>query len=69
MRRAGTAAGAAGTIAAGRQLQSLVFGIAVTDPATLGAVAMVLGAITLLASYVPARAAARVDPLNALRAE
>ena len=65
----GIPAGFVAAIIAARQLQSLVFGIAVTDRATLGAVAVVLVAITLIASYLPARSAARVDPLNALRAE
>jgi putative ABC transport system permease protein len=66
---AGIPIGVAAALVAARSLKSLVFGIGVTDPATLGAVAAVLVCITLVASYLPARSAARIDPLNALRAE
>jgi ABC-type antimicrobial peptide transport system permease subunit len=59
----------AATLIAARSLASLVYGIPVTDPPTLGAVAAILVAITLLASYLPARSATRIDPLNALRVE
>jgi putative ABC transport system permease protein len=65
----GIACGLAAAIAAGRSLASLVFGITATDPATLGAVAALLTAVTLLACYLPARAATRVDPMDALRSE
>ena len=65
----GIACGVAGAIAAARSLASLVFGVAVTDPATLGSVAALLTVVTLLACYMPARSATRVDPLEALRAE
>lgn len=61
--------GVAAALVAARSLKSLVFGIGVTDPATLGAVAVVLVCVALVASYLPARSAARTDPLNALRAE
>ena len=50
----------------GRSLASLVFGVTVTDPATLGTVAALLTVVTLLACYMPARSATRVDPLEAL---
>ena len=50
-------------------LASLVYGITVTDPSTLGAVAAVLVGVTLFASFLPARSAARVDPLTILRTE
>ena len=52
-----------------RAAASLLFVVGVTDPATLGLVAALLTAVTLLACYVPARSATRVDPLNALRLE
>jgi ABC-type antimicrobial peptide transport system permease subunit len=65
----GVPAGVAAAVVAARSLASLVFGITVNDPATLGAVAALLVGITLFASYLPARSAARTDPLTALRAE
>ena len=65
----GIPVGFAAALVAARSLESLVFGIGVNDPATLGAVVAVLVCITLVASYLPARSAAQTDPLNALRAE
>jgi len=56
-------------VAAARSLASLVFGVNVTDPATLGTVAALLTVVTLLACYMPARSATRIDPSNALRSE
>jgi putative ABC transport system permease protein len=50
-----------------RFLRSLLFGIETTDPLTYVAVALLLATVALLASYVPARRATRVDPLVALR--
>lgn len=55
--------------AATRMLSSFLFGVSPTDPLTFGAVVLLLGAVALFASYVPARRAARVDPMVALRAE
>jgi ABC-type antimicrobial peptide transport system permease subunit len=51
-----------------RAMSAMLFGVAATDPLTYAAVAMALGATALLASYVPASRAARVDPAIALRA-
>jgi putative ABC transport system permease protein len=48
-------------------LRQMLFGVEPQDPVTLGVVAAVLLAITLLASWLPARRAARVDPVVALR--
>jgi ABC-type antimicrobial peptide transport system permease subunit len=52
-----------------RLMSALLFGVSPTDPLTYGSVAVVLVGIALLASYVPARRAASVDPMEALRAE
>ena len=65
----GLACGLVAALAAARSLASLVFGVTVTDPATLGAVAALLTVVALLACYVPARSATRVDPTEALRSE
>jgi ABC-type antimicrobial peptide transport system permease subunit len=48
---------------------ALVVGVSTRDPLTFGATAAVLGAIALLASYIPARRATRIDPLIALRTD
>jgi hypothetical protein len=52
-----------------RFLRALLFGVAASDPLTLGGSALTLLAVAMLASWVPARRAARVDPADALRAE
>jgi len=61
--------GAAGALALGRFLQVLLFGVSATDTATYAASAIVLPAMALLACWLPARRAARRDPLAVLRAE
>ena len=65
----GTAIGVAGAIALSRWIQSLLFGVTATDPATLAAVVTVLLAVAVVACSVPAWRATRVDPTSALRAE
>jgi ABC-type lipoprotein release transport system permease subunit len=50
-------------------MTTLLFGVSPLDPATYVAVALGLGGTALLASYLPARRAARVDPAHALRQE
>jgi putative ABC transport system permease protein len=72
--RDGTALAAAGIVAGlaaaywlTRYLESLLYGVGTADPATYAAVALTLAAVAVLASYVPARRATRVDPLVALR--
>jgi ABC-type antimicrobial peptide transport system permease subunit len=50
-------------------LASLLFQVQPRDPMTIAVLAVVLIAVTLLAGYVPARRATRVDPLTSLRAE
>ena len=64
---AGLAIGFVATLAFGRALSGLLYGIKPTDPATLAAAAVVLAGVAMLATYVPARRAARVDPLVALK--
>ena len=65
----GIAIGIAGSYPATQALRTLLFGIEPGDPLTLVAVAAVLGLATLLACLIPARRAARVDPVRALRAD
>ena len=66
---AGLIVGMVGVLALSRVLESLLFGIAPTDPGTFVAVAVSLLAVALLACYIPARRATQVDPLVALRQE
>lgn len=61
--------GLAAALAASRLLGSLLFGVSPTDPLTLAVVSALLLAVALLASWLPARRAARTDPLLALREE
>ena len=50
-------------------MSALLYGVAPTDPVTYAGVAIVLGAVTLLATYLPARRASRVEPIIALRSQ
>jgi len=63
----GITLGIAGALAATRVLENFLFGIGTTDPLTFVTVAVVLLGVTMLASYLPSRRAARVDPLAVLR--
>jgi putative ABC transport system permease protein len=66
---AGVGIGVAGAFALTRVMRVLLFGVSASDPLTYGVVALLLAAMSLLACYVPARRAARVDPTVALRYE
>lgn len=65
----GIALGLAASIGVTRVMSALLFGVSPTDPMTYVAVSGVLASVALLATYLPARRAARVDPVVALRAE
>jgi putative ABC transport system permease protein len=64
---AGLAAGMFAAIMIGRAMRGLLYGIAPTDPVSLGLVALILLLTAVLACYLPARRAARLDPMTALR--
>ncbi|HEX5724090.1 MAG TPA: ABC transporter permease [Longimicrobiaceae bacterium] len=65
----GAAVGLAGAVLAGRAVAGMLYGVRATDPATYAAVVAALAGVALLATWLPARRAARVDPMIALRQE
>jgi ABC-type antimicrobial peptide transport system permease subunit len=65
----GVALGLAASVALGRLITSLLFGVQPNDALQLMSAAVVLAAATAIAAYLPARRAARLDPMTALRQE
>lgn len=66
---AGAVVGLVVAMAVTRVLQSMLYGVSAADPLTFAAVALLVTVIALVASYVPARRALRIDPAEALRAD
>jgi putative ABC transport system permease protein len=66
---AGIAVGVGAALMLTRLISSLLFGVSPSDPITLAAVALLLAVVAMIACYIPARRATRVDPNVALRYE
>jgi putative ABC transport system permease protein len=66
---AGAAAGAAMSLASGHYLESQLYGVGATDPVVIGITTLALLALTAIATLIPARRAARIDPVRTLAAE
>ncbi|HYL98367.1 MAG TPA: ABC transporter permease [Blastocatellia bacterium] len=65
----GLACGLAGALALTRLMESMLFHVGATDPATLAGVSIILALVTMIATFIPSHRASRVDPLVALRYE
>ena len=65
----GLCLGLLGSVVLARLITSLLYGVTPLDPATFAVVSLLLSAVALFASYIPARRATRVDPMVALRCE
>jgi putative ABC transport system permease protein len=66
---AGLPVGVGGAIALTRVMKGLLFHVSATDPATFAGVALLFILVALAASYIPARRATRIDPMEALRVD
>jgi ABC-type antimicrobial peptide transport system permease subunit len=65
----GVAIGVPATLASSRSVESILFGVHASDPGTMGAAVLLMGAVALVAGLVPAYRASRVNPIVALRSE
>jgi putative ABC transport system permease protein len=66
---AGVLFGSVGALAVARVMAKFVFGVSAYDPVTFASVGILIAAVALLACYIPARRATKVDPMVALRYE
>ena len=66
---AGVAVGVGGAVALTRVMTGLLFHVSATDPATFAGIALLFILVALAASYIPARRATRIDPMEALRVD
>lgn len=65
----GSACGLAAAVLLTRLMSGLLYGVRPTDPFTFGAVLLLVSAVALVAAYIPARRATRIDPVSAMRCE
>jgi putative ABC transport system permease protein len=65
----GIGVGAAGALGLSRLVESLLYGVSAQDPFTFAALAGLLGCVALVATWLPARRAGRVDPVAAIKSE
>jgi ABC-type antimicrobial peptide transport system permease subunit len=65
----GVVVGTVGGLAVSRTMSSVLYGVPSNDPATFASVSALVAVVALLASYIPARRAAKIDPMVALRYE